>query len=383
MWLTSGALSHYFYRIDNRETTSLTGRARIGVIGTGWWATSYHLPTLADHPRAEVVGVADLDERKAEAAAARYGIPQWFADYRSLLDLGVDGIVVATPHSTHFALARDALAAGADVLVEKPMVVEPEEARELVGLARRLGRRLHVGYPFPYTRHAQTLRGLVEDGALGEVLTATGLFATSVLPLYRGVIDEPMHVSEGTLWPTGESTYSDPDLGGGQLLTQVTHCASLLLHLTGWRPRTVFGQMSTYDTRVDDWDGIVFKTGAGAVGTITSTGTVALHDRRVEQYRLFGSEGHAVLDTAAGTLRVDLYDGDTMQPPPLAPDEIYPARAPAARLVDSLVDDEPVLVPGELGLLTVELLAAARASSQSDSPVTLEPHHAPLTPDRK
>jgi predicted dehydrogenase len=361
----------------------VSGRARIGVVGTGWWATSYHLPTLAEHPHAEIVGVADLDQHKAEAAAERYGVRHWFGDHRALLDLGLDGVVVATPHTTHFSLTRDALAAGADVLVEKPMVIEADEARELVRVARRLGRRLHVGYPFPYTRHAQALRSLVEDGALGHLLTSTGLFATSVLPLYRGVIDQPMHVSEGTLWPTGENTYSDPDLGGGQLLTQVTHCASLLLYLTGWRPRTVFAQASSFDTRVDVWNGIVFNTEAGAVATIASTGTVALHERRVEQYRLFGSEGQAVLDTAAGTLRVDLNDGETIEPPPLGPDEIYPAQAPARRLVDAIVDDEPVIVPGELGLLTVELLAAARSSSRSDQPVTLELDETLLTPDRE
>ena len=358
----------------------MSGRPRIGVIGTGWWATSYHLPTLAQHPHAELVGVADLDLQRAETTARRYGIPDWFGDHRSLLELGLDGVVVATPHDTHFALARDALEAGADVLVEKPMVIEPEDGRELVRLARRRGRRLHVGYPFPYTRHAQALRGLVERGALGEILTATGLFATSVLPLYRGLIDQPMIVSEGTLWPAGRDTYSSPELGGGQLLTQVTHCASLLLYLTGLRPRTVFAQASAYDTRVDVWDGIVFKSDSGAVGTIASTGTVALHDRRVEEYRLFGSDGQARLDTAAGTLRIDLYDGETIEPSPLTPEEIYPQNAPATRLVDALVDAEPVLVPGELGLLTVELLAAARTSSRLDQAVTLDLDEALLTP---
>ncbi len=358
----------------------MTRPARVCVIGTGWWATSYHLPTLAAHPHAELVGVADIDPRKAEEAARVHGIPHSFDDHRSLLELGLDGVVVATSHDTHYTLARDALEAGADVLVEKPMTIEPEDARELVRLARRLQRRLHVGYPFPYTRHARALHGLVEEGALGELLTASCVFATSVLPLYRGVIDESMHVSAETLWPTGASTYSDPEAGGGQLLTQVTHCASLLLHLTGWQPRTTFARTSTYDTRVDVWDGIVFKTDTGAVGTITSTGTVALHDFRVEQYRLFGSEGQAVLDTAAGTLRVDLYDGETLEPSPLEPDEIYPAQAPATRLVDAFVGGAPVLVPGELGLLTVELLAAARASSDSDRAVTLALDEALLTP---
>jgi predicted dehydrogenase len=326
------------------------------------------------------VGVVDLDASKAETAARRNGVPAWFTDHRALLALGVDGVIVATPHDTHFELARDALEAGADVLVEKPMVIEPEHGRELVRLARRRGRHLHVGYPYPYTRHAQMLRGLVEDGVLGDVVTATSLFATSVLPLYHGVVDSPMKVSDGTLWPSNESTYSDPERGGGHLLTQVTHCASLLLHLSGLEPQTVYSQTSTHDTAVDVWGGILFNTRTGAVGTIASTGTVGLHERRVEEYRLFGSAGQALLDTHAGTLRIDLYDGQTLEPPVLEADEIYPQDAPATRLVDALVGDEPVLVPGELGLLTVELLAAARLSSSSDEPVRLELDETLLTP---
>jgi predicted dehydrogenase len=358
----------------------VTSTARIGLIGAGWWATSFHLPALVRHPQAELVGIVDLDVQRAETAARRHGVPAWFTDHRALLELGVDGVVVATTHQTHFALARDALDAGADVLVEKPMVIEPEHGRELVRLARERRRRLHVGYPFPYTRHAQTLRRLLDEGALGEVQTATGLFATAMLPLLRGVVSSPMDVNEHTLWPTGEHTYSDPGHGGGQLLTQATHCASLLLYLSGHRPRTVFAQSDPYDTQVDVWDGIVYKTDTGAVGTIASTGAIGRQEHRVEEYRLFGSAGHALLDTCAGTMRVELDDGRTLEPPPLDPEELYPAHAPADRLVDALVSGAPVLVSGELGLLTVELLGAAQASARTDRPVTLELDETLLTP---
>jgi predicted dehydrogenase len=371
---------HYFYHVDNVDSTVMQSRARIGVIGAGWWATSYHLPALVDHPRADVVAVVDADGRKAEEAAHRNGIPLWFTDHGRLLEGGVDGVVVATPHDTHFTLARDALEAGADVLVEKPMVIAPQHGRELVRLAHERGRRLHVGYPFPYTRHAQLLRELVGEGRLGTLLTATGLFATSALPLYRGAVDSSMHVSEGTLWPTGRETYSSPTRGGGQLLTQVTHCASLLLFLSGLKPLSVFCHSDCYDTSVDVWDGIVFKAAGGAVGTITSTGTVADHKQRVEEYRLFGSEGQAMLDTHAGTLRIELYDERrTIEPARLQPDEVYPAHAPATRLVDAIVDDAPVVATGELGLLTVELLAAASVSSQTAAPVRLELDEALVT----
>ena len=342
-------------------------RVRVGVIGVGWWATSVHLPALLAHEDAEVVAVADLAPGRAEVAAARFGVAHAFTDHRDLLALDLDAVVVATPHDAHFEPARDALAAGADVLVEKPMVTSVDEGRELVALARERGRLLHVGYPFPYSRHCQRLAELVALGELGDMLLATSLFATSVLPLYLGVIDDPMTVSDGTLWPTGEGTYSDPLRGGGQLQTQVTHAASTLLFLSGMVPIDVSAHASTYNTKVDVVDSVSFTTPTGAIGTIASTGTVADNAQRIEEYRLFGSVGQASLSTSAGTLSFVQYGGPLTTERPLDDDEIYPSDAPARRLVDAFLGREPVHVGGDLGLQTVELLSAAEEAARNSN----------------
>jgi predicted dehydrogenase len=67
------------------------------------------------------------------------------------------------------------------------MVVDPADGRELVRIARERGRVIHLGYPYPFTRHCRLLHRLIHDGELGEILFATGLFATSVLEFYRGM----------------------------------------------------------------------------------------------------------------------------------------------------------------------------------------------------
>jgi predicted dehydrogenase len=340
-------------------------RARIGVIGTGWWATAAHLPSLVAHPDAEIVGVADLDLAKARQTADHFGVARAFADHRELLALQPDGVVVVTPHDTHYPLVRDALLAGCDVLVEKPMVVEPAHARELVVLARAQGRNLHVGYPYPYTRHNRLLHDLIRAGGLGRVLFATSLFATQPVHLYRAepvVSEEPL---AGALWYPGADTYSEPSRGGGQLLTQVTHSASLLFFLTGLRPAAVHAFTDAYDTRVDVWDAVNFRTADGSIGSVASTGTVALTQQTVEEIRVFGSDGHAAVDTTRGTLTVFLNDGTVREEPPLTADERYPLQQTARHLVDVLLGRAEVLVSGDLGLLTVEFLAAARESAQS------------------
>ncbi|MDQ3410542.1 MAG: Gfo/Idh/MocA family oxidoreductase [Chloroflexota bacterium] len=346
-------------------------RSRIGVIGTGWWATFAHLPGLAAYPAAELIGVADLDRAKAEQAAARFGAGRAFDDHRALLDLKPDGVVIATPHDTHYALVRDALLAGCDVMVEKPMVVDPAHGRELVALAHERGRNLHIGYPYPYTRHNRLLRDLIEAGELGDILLCSSLFATSPHELYKGITAFAGEPGAGAMWAPGTDTYSDPARGGGQMLTQVTHSASLLFFLTGLRPAAVHAFTDPYDTRVDVWDAINFQTATGAAGSLASTGTVPRAQRVIEEYRIFGSAGHALVDTTRGTLAIYAADGTVREEPPLSEADRYLLFQPARQLVDTILGTSPVLVSGELGLLTVEFLAAALEAARTGRVVHL------------
>lgn len=342
-----------------------TGRARIGLIGTGWWATTAHLPGLTAHPDAEIIGVADLDGEKARKTAAHYGIARTFTDHRELLALEPDGVIVVTPHDTHYALARDALLAGADVLIEKPMVIEPAHARELVAIAKERGRNLHVGYPYPYTRHARALRAAIQQGELGEMLLVTSLFATQPHQLYLGNTAGGNAAERAAMWLPGKDTYSDPNRGGGQLLTQVTHSASLLFYLTGLRPTAVHAFTGNYDARVDVWDAVSFQTASGACGTVASTGTVPEIHPTIEEIRIFGSLAHAAIDTTNGTLTVFFRDGTTRAETPLAAEEKYPMQQPSHQLVDVILGRAEPIVTGDLGALTVEFLAAARQSAQT------------------
>ena len=130
----------------------LTGRPRIGVVGTGWWATTAHLPALAGHPGADLVAVCDPLPDRARAAAERFGAPQHFTDVAALLDAGlVDGVVVATPHTSHHSVARAVLDAGVHVLVEKPLTTTATDAWDLVERAEGSGLHLTVGYTYQHT----------------------------------------------------------------------------------------------------------------------------------------------------------------------------------------------------------------------------------------
>jgi predicted dehydrogenase len=173
------------------------------------------------------------------------------------------------------------------------------------------------------------------------------------------------------MWGPGTDTYSDPDRGGGQMLTQVTHSASLLFYLTELRPHDVAAFTGNFDTRVDVWDAISFRTATGAAGTFASTGTIPRTQKVVEEHRIFGSNGHALVDTTKGTLAIHFNDGTSREESPLSDEERYPLRQTSRQLVDTILGRSSVQVPGELGLLTVEFLAAALESARTRQVVAM------------
>lgn len=82
-------------------------RARIGVIGRGWWATYAPLPALVSYPRAEVTAIADSSPERLARGAEHFGITNHFQDYGAMLDrCDLDGVIVATPHNVHYVVAK-------------------------------------------------------------------------------------------------------------------------------------------------------------------------------------------------------------------------------------------------------------------------------------
>jgi len=116
---------------------------RVGVIGVGYLGR-FHAEKYAHLKETELVGVADLNQALAQEVAGALGA-EAYSDYRPLLR-EVSAVSVAVPTSFHFEVVRDALEAGCQVLVEKPLSVTVAEADSLVRLARERRRILMVGH---------------------------------------------------------------------------------------------------------------------------------------------------------------------------------------------------------------------------------------------
>ena len=140
-------------------------RIRAGVVGAGHMG-QYHILVFAELWDVDLVGIVDTDLEKARRLAAQYG-SEPFADHRELIGK-VDVASVAVPTDQHFAVTRDLLEAGINVLVEKPMTPTLEEAKELFRLARQRRVVLHVGHVERFNGAVQELKKIVERPILIE-----------------------------------------------------------------------------------------------------------------------------------------------------------------------------------------------------------------------
>ena len=109
--------------------------------------------------RVALAGVADVHPERARAVAEPLGVPA--AGHHRELFAGADAFVVAVPTVAHRGVVRDALLAGLDVLVEKPIAASPDEAEELLRLARRHARVLQVGHLEWFNAAMQTVHSLI------------------------------------------------------------------------------------------------------------------------------------------------------------------------------------------------------------------------------
>jgi predicted dehydrogenase/L-rhamnose mutarotase len=347
--------------------------ARVGVVGCGWWASQAHLPALARNPDAVIAAIAEPDEEKRRIVAERHDVAAAFAGAEEMLDaVDLDGVVIAVPHVLHYPIARAALELGLHVLLEKPMTILPEHARELAALARERGVELVIGYPWHYNEQVLSLRETIAAGRIGEIEYVSCLFASIVRELYAGNPEAYREWQGDAVALPGNRTYSDPAVaGGGQGQTQITHSAALMLWLTGLEVESVTAVSERFELEVDLVDALALRFANGAIGALGSTGSMTMHQPEILEYRIFGRDGHVLFDVNNGTASIHLADGAVERLPELPSANRYPEGAPADNLVDVVLGRAPNGSPADVGVASVELVDAMYRSARQGKAVRL------------
>jgi len=285
----------------------------------------------------------------------------------------LDAVVIAVPHSAHHPVAKATLERGVHTLLEKPMTIEPAHARELIEIARSRGCELLIDYPWHYNRQVLAIRERLAGGELGPVEHVACMFASVARALYAGA-PETLRTALGyTVTSPRPATYSDPAVaGGGQGQTQVTHTAALLLWMTGLRLERLVAFVADQELPVDLVDAVALAFEGGALGTMSSTGSLIPEHEEVLEYRIFCRDGFVMLDVNAGTGSIHTARG-TEHLPALAPSERFPSWEPVRNLVDIACGGGANGSPGEIGLASVEFVDAMYRSARTRAPVSLDP----------
>jgi len=143
---------------------------RVALIGCGYWGPNL-IRNFNEVDNATMVACSDLSQDRLARMQKRYPGIYCTQNYQEILqDPTIDAVVVATPVSTHYPIAREALEYGKHVMIEKPIAGSSEQALDLIERAERKNRVLMVDHTFIYTSAVRKIRELIDNGELGDIL---------------------------------------------------------------------------------------------------------------------------------------------------------------------------------------------------------------------
>lgn len=248
----------------------------LAVLGCGAIAAR-HARTIRRLDAGVRVGFASRNGERAARFARRHGGYQAWGSYEAALaDRHVDAVLVATPPVAHLDLTLRALAAGRDVIVEKPAFLRSEDVDTVAAAAASAGRQVLVAENYCYKPLVGLLRAIVASGELGEVLFV------DVHALKRVVRDD---------WRNDAAT-----AGGGALFEGGVHWMDLMAHLgltiesvQGFRPGALDG--------IERSMLVVVQYEEGAVGTLHHSWEVPTLLRGIQVSRIAGTAGSLTFES--------------------------------------------------------------------------------------
>lgn len=316
-------------------------RVRIGVMGTGRIVGRW-IADISEAANAEVVAIASRDAARAEAAAARYGIPKALGSYEALVSGDVcDAVYIATPHHLHRDCALLALDAGKHVLCEKPVAPNAAQFREMAARAKEKGLLLMEAMWTRFFPATVALTHLVQDGTIGEARLIEANFS-SLTPFET------------------RTRMFDPAQAGGALLDIGCYGIHYAMALYGAAPVEVDGLAVLGESGVDEQAVIALRFPGGRLAHVNCGLRVALPDTA----RVYGTRGSIEVERFWRPTGYTLYrDGaspETVSAPPRKPEGFAYEVAHFCDCVAAGLTESP-LMPHAVSLAALETMDAFRA----------------------
>jgi myo-inositol 2-dehydrogenase/D-chiro-inositol 1-dehydrogenase len=335
----------------------------VAVIGTGWCG-GIRAETLANHPMVERLHIAETRPDRLAQMKAATSAATATADYRELLGLAdLQAVYIcATPETTHYPMARDALIAGKHVFLEKPIALELWEADELISLANKNNLKFTIGYSQRFNPKFAYAKKKITDGTLGEPVSA--LVSRHIT---RGLGDKI--AGRVKLSPAAMESTHDLDF----LLWLLEPAKPIRVYSQGVQ-RVMYPKNGAFDQQwimVTLDNGCVITVGGGWIMP------PAYPNYSTTWIEITGSEGALILDDTHRDVWLSTMEKGTVFPLSTMPgeqvDHVYAgAMGPeTVHFLESVVFDRPVMVTPESARTVMEVYTAADISAETNEPVDL------------
>ncbi|MDR7076969.1 putative dehydrogenase [Neobacillus niacini] len=334
------------------------GKLRVAVIGCGSIAQHRHLPEYKSNKNVELIAVCDINEERALVVAEKYAVKAC-TNYEELLSNGsVDAVSVCTPNYLHAPISIAALKSGIHVLCEKPMATSKDEAEAMIAAAKESGKKLMIAHNQRFVPSHQKARKLIEDGEIGKIYSFRTAFG------HGGPEGWSVEGKEGWFFQKEKAFVGAMgDLG--------VHKTDLLRYVLGEEITEVgsFVETSAKDfADVDDNAVCVLKTESGIIGTLAASW--AYVSKEDNSTIIYGEKAILRLeDDPTNSLVVQYANGEIVNY------QLGKIQSNGAggqknshvidKFVDSVVHDQEVLVTGEEGMKSLEVILAALESNET------------------
>ena len=270
-----------------------TWTVRLGIVGTGMISEA-HAGALKVVPEIQLAGITDINPAAAEGFARKWGTDP-YPSYDALLE-AVDAVILCTPNDLHEPMAKQALAAGKHLLIEKPMALSGAGAESIRQGYADAGLALMVGHTHRHADYARAVRQAIDDGLVGDVRSVR------------------IAITGGWIWAGWQAWVLDPTRSGGHAFHNGVHLYDLACWWTGSRAERVYAvgqQLTSAALDIDDYlcATLMMESGATAVCEISrgerpkqvNAFEIVVHGTDATLVRRWDSDGLVVFnDDAAG-----------------------------------------------------------------------------------
>lgn len=273
-------------------------KLKIAIVGCGKIADGHVEEIRKLENIAELVAVCDRELEMAKQLAVRQAIRSVYDDFDAMLAKERPDVVhIATPPHVHLLLAKKAIDAGAHVLVEKPLTLRYEDSKALIDHAEKAGRNVCVGYGYHFEPPAMTLRSLIQNEELGDIVHLEAFYGYNLSGPFGAAL-------------LGDKDHWIHSMPGKLLQNTLDHPVSKITEfLPDERPAVLASGIVRRKARFGDVrDDLVDEARIMIRGErVTAYVTFSAHARPVHHFlRVYGTKNTAHVDYNARTCTLDV-----------------------------------------------------------------------------